>query len=734
MKRIILSFVLVFAMVVGWWPVTSAKAGISTTTYMKALDVSNVESEHDYAVNTRTSWSISYPKAKSISVTFDSKTEVESGFDFIYIFDESDTQIGKYTGTVLAGETVTVSGSSLRIMLSSDSINNKWGFALAGAEATMGTEYGSTDMYDNEIYDVYDDLSDTAKSAVASWGVLNDKVVTISEDGVLSGVATGRTTVIAYDKYGNHVYECEVDYTKNEDVPSTGILVENKTVNICVGDKLQLSYSLVPDYSTDAVTFTSNNPGVASVDRYGKVTGVSVGTTTIDLVTDSGSKAVVKVNVKSHATGIGLNMTVASVEKGSSLQLIANVEPAENCADTVEWYTSNEAVATVTQTGLVEAKTEGTATITAEVNGYTAACVVTVTYSAQSMKLSASNVALYVGGTKTLTATVASADDSVNVIWSSSNSAVAKVSSAGVITAVAPGTATITAQVGTLKASCKVSVKLKAPVISSVTASNTTAIVKWGKVTKATGYQVYRSTSKTGTYSKIASITSGATVSYKNTGLTIGKTYYYKIIAVNGSNKSAASAAKGAVAKLSAPAIGTTANATATSISINWKKQVYASGYYIYRKTSTTAYKKLAAIKSNSILTYTDKTAKGLYSYAIVAYKKVGSKIVLSAKSSPIVTRTLAAPSKIKCSPGGTTDKLTVKVTASKVSGANRYEVYKRAAGSNIWKRGGVSSTTTCRVEVIRGKSYYYKVRALYKKGGVTTYGPFKVYGSAYKI
>ena len=94
-------------------------------------------------------------------------------------------------------------------------------------------------------------------------------------------------------------------------------------------------------------------------------------------------------------------------------------------------------------------------------------------------------------------------------------------------------------------------VTLPAPKISSVTNTKTKkAVVKWAKVTGASGYEIYRSTSKNGTYSKVKTITSGSTTSFTNSSLTKNTTYYYKVRAyktVNGAKVySAFSTIKGA--------------------------------------------------------------------------------------------------------------------------------------------------------------------------------------------
>lgn len=65
----------------------------------------------------------------------------------------------------------------------------------------------------------------------------------------------------------------------------------------------------------------------------------------------------------------------------------------------------------------------------------------------------------------------------------------------------------------------------------TVTAGTKKATLKWNKQTGATGYVVYMATSKNGKYSKIATLKGNSAVSYTKTGLTKGKTYYFKVVA-----------------------------------------------------------------------------------------------------------------------------------------------------------------------------------------------------------
>lgn len=73
--------------------------------------------------------------------------------------------------------------------------------------------------------------------------------------------------------------------------------------------------------------------------------------------------------------------------------------------------------------------------------------------------------------------------------------------------------------------------KLAKPSLKPLKVKGKSIILKWGAVSGATGYKIYRATKKTGKYKLVKTITKGKTVSFRNTGLKKKKTYYYKILA-----------------------------------------------------------------------------------------------------------------------------------------------------------------------------------------------------------
>ena len=98
--------------------------------------VEEFESPHNYPNNCSDFWVYTYAGAEELAVSFDGRTEMEEDFDFLRIFDGAGSMIGEYTGTALAGQTVTVSGDTVRIQIVSDSAGSTWGFKVSAVRRT----------------------------------------------------------------------------------------------------------------------------------------------------------------------------------------------------------------------------------------------------------------------------------------------------------------------------------------------------------------------------------------------------------------------------------------------------------------------------------------------------------------------------------------------------------------------------------------------------------------------
>jgi uncharacterized protein YjdB len=257
-------------------------------------------------------------------------------------------------------------------------------------------------------------------------------------------------------------------------VLATSIELDVTNTKITEGETVQLTVTVLPEEATDkGVAWSSDDETVATVDQNGLVVAVGAGTATITTTTTDGSNlsASCTVTVEPNvviATSIELNQLSADVTEGETLQLTATVLPEEATDKSVAWSSSDEAVATVDQNGLVTAVGAGTATVTATTmdgSNLSASCTVTIEPTvvlATSIAMNQTSADVTEGETLQLTATVLPEDATdKSVAWSSSDETVATVDQDGLVAAVVAGTATITATTvdgSELSASCVVTV------------------------------------------------------------------------------------------------------------------------------------------------------------------------------------------------------------------------------------------------------------------------------------
>ena len=286
-----------------------------------------------------------------------------------------------------------------------------------------------------------------------------------------SGTITGDFSNKGYKFFkitrgSNAAYWTKIEITF-EAVAITSITMD-ATASVAVGGNVTLTPTVSPANTSETVMWESDNTDIATVSN-GAVTGVAVGSTTIRAKSPSNgsikAECTVTVTAPIAVTDVTLDKTSVTMEAGDAETLTATISPADATNKAVTWESSDEDVATVVD-GVVTAVGVGSATITVKSvadDTKTATCAVTVKPTAvSSVSLNRATALLMVGKYLTLTATVSptnATDKTVN--WESDNTGVATVSSAGVVTAIALGTATITAKSNadnTKSAACVVTV------------------------------------------------------------------------------------------------------------------------------------------------------------------------------------------------------------------------------------------------------------------------------------
>ncbi len=229
-------------------------------------------------------------------------------------------------------------------------------------------------------------------------------------------------------------------------------------VNVIMKNSAPLEVTISPESANDqTVIFESSDSSIAYVsyfEEYGGyfVQGQTPGIATITATTkDGGYTATCEVIVMQGVTGVSLDRTSFELYIGSSETLQATVEPEMAANKKVIWSSSNPEIAFVDENGKVTGVAKGYTNITAttEDQGKTASCSCYVLQPVTGVTLDQTNLIIDVGISNILIATVLPEDaNNLGISWSSDNENVASVNVGGwkygVVTAVAPGTATIT--------------------------------------------------------------------------------------------------------------------------------------------------------------------------------------------------------------------------------------------------------------------------------------------------
>ena len=259
-----------------------------------------------------------------------------------------------------------------------------------------------------------------------------------------------------------------------------------------------------------------------------------------------------------------------------------------------------------------------------------------------------------------------------------------------------------------------------APTVTAGTDSQGRPTLKWNAVTGAAKYEVYRSYSENGPYTKYSTVT-GTT--YTNTAyLENGTTYYYRVRALNSSGVAGAYSSVVYVTykqTLSAPTV-TGGNDSQGRPTLKWNAVSGAARYEVYRARSRSGeYIKYSTVTGTSYTNTSYIEDGNTYYYKVRALKSDGTagawSSIVSVTYRAASTGTLPAPTVT----GGNDSQGRPTLKWDKVAGAAKYEVYRARSRSGEYIKystvTGTSYTNTSYIE--DGNTYYYKVRALDANG-----------------
>lgn len=201
-----------------------------------------------------------------------------------------------------------------------------------------------------------------------AWYSTDTGVVTVDQSGNIRGIAEGTAEVVVYGTESGVEGRCQVT-VESKVIKATSVKINSTEITMLAGKTRALVTRLLPTNSTEGIKWYSSDTSVVVVDNNGKITTVGPGVATVTAVTAT--------------TGIETSCIVHSMAISRSSVTLQQYDPFQLYVDgapsAVSWRTNNPRIATVSSTGQVIGRKEGTTTITATVDGKTLTCTVTIT-------------------------------------------------------------------------------------------------------------------------------------------------------------------------------------------------------------------------------------------------------------------------------------------------------------------------------------------------------------------
>ena len=249
-----------------------------------------------------------------------------------------------------------------------------------------------------------------------------------------------------------------------------------------------------------------------------------------------------------------------------------------------------------------------------------------------------------------------------------------------------------------------------APTVTMTYSDSGKPKLTWNAVSGATSYRVFRSESRGTGYSLLGTTTA---TSYTNTGAAVGKTYYYRVKAVNSVGTSGYSNIVSGKAKTAAPAAPsvTIGNSSTGKPQLTWKAVSGAVKYEVYRSTRQNSGYSLLGTTTSTSYVNTGASTGTTYYYRVKAVNRNG---MASGYSNIVSGKAKAAAPAAPSVTAGNSSTGKPRLTWKAVSGAVSYRIYRsESRGTGYSLLGTTSSTSYVNTGAAAGKTYYYRVKAV---------------------
>lgn len=233
---------------------------------------------------------------------------------------------------------------------------------------------------------------ENATNKNVTWSSSDENVAKVV-NGVVTGIGEGTATITVTTDDGGKTDTCTVTVNDNkqvEEIPVTGVkfdinLAEGVSLVVNKGTTYTVEATVLPENATNKnITWSSSDENIIKIAN-GVITAIEEGTATITVTTVDGNKtASITVKVVSNEVvpveSISLNKKTLEIEVGTETNLEVTFNPSDASNKNVRWTSSDEKVATISETGIIKALAEGktTITVTSEDGNKTATCELTV--------------------------------------------------------------------------------------------------------------------------------------------------------------------------------------------------------------------------------------------------------------------------------------------------------------------------------------------------------------------
>ena len=246
-----------------------------------------------------------------------------------------------------------------------------------------------------------------------TWKSRNEDVAKVDNNGNVTGIGKGVVEIIAQNPGGTIQAVCTVTVKINPTeirLNYSKLVLDKNSSNIP-----KLEATILPDttYVNDSIVWESSNKNVVTVEN-GNLTLIENGEAKITVTTQNGYTAQCSITVITPITSLAVSPTSEIVYVGNTVQLTGTVNPS-NTTESTLWTSSNTDVASVSDTGLVTAKSAGTATITFKNSSGTKldSCTVTVV-DVEGVVYTAATI---IPGVQIVTPSYGKIDSKGNKVW-----------------------------------------------------------------------------------------------------------------------------------------------------------------------------------------------------------------------------------------------------------------------------------------------------------------------------